>query len=183
MSTATPYRRAEFPIYDTKSAFDKEGRRKIMNVPREAQEIIAEVQPYHKRDWPDVYLRLLHELNNADKHRIVVVVKPAIGAFSVTPEAFFYRSPGAGLPVGTAVTPVGENRYQVLRLPAGLSAERNQKAEFYCEVGIQTTESGNRPESAARDLLEMMCLVVEHILSQCEQFFTDEFLSRYGQGL
>src|SRR5690349_14014279 len=71
LTTATPYSRSEFPIYDVEfepqsnECFDKRGRVKIQHVPYPAKKYIESVQPYHGRDWPDSFLSLLHELSNA----------------------------------------------------------------------------------------------------------------------
>jgi hypothetical protein len=77
LTTSTPCKGTEFPIFDCASNFKKGGKggaaSKMQNIPPEAQEIIESLQPYHQEDELNlVHLWWLHELNRIDKHRELI---------------------------------------------------------------------------------------------------------------
>ncbi len=75
-------RRIEFPIFGERSDYLR-GRGgaadKTQLMTLSAKGIVEALQPYHRRDWPDLELLLmLHEVNRLDKHRLLV---PVYGEF------------------------------------------------------------------------------------------------------
>lgn len=188
LTTPTPYERAEFPIYHCKSrppgdprrddCFDKRGRQKIRDVPYPAKKIIESVQPYHMRGpvtWPYLDLALIHEINNMDKHRIVLIPAPGLLMFHIPPSAFLgFQTGGPTVPLGLNLAPSGENGYEVFRVPGHvvLSAQEKNEVQFTYDVAIQTSEIGKRCTKSARDLVLGFCNTVDDILSKFERFFT-----------
>ena len=80
--------RIEFPVYwDDPSSFENRGRRAIELIDPDAQKIIADIQPFHRGDdYASSPLYRLHELNNRDKHRalLVSVLQGAVSDLTVT---------------------------------------------------------------------------------------------------
>jgi hypothetical protein len=72
VQTAKPSRQTQFPIADNASAFRDQCFR-IAWLPPDQQAMIESVQPYN-RGGPASNLRLLRELSNADKHRVLTPV-------------------------------------------------------------------------------------------------------------
>jgi hypothetical protein len=70
--TAKPSRQTQFPITDNASAFRDQCFR-IAWLPPDQQAMIESVQPYN-RGGPASNLRLLRELSNADKHRVLTPI-------------------------------------------------------------------------------------------------------------
>lgn len=74
--TSNPRRSTEFPIFDTISSYQNSrsgAKRKLRDVLPASHSIIESLQPYHRRDWPEVeHLWWLHEINRIDKHREII---------------------------------------------------------------------------------------------------------------
>lgn len=63
-------RTTEFPICTDPGSFDSRRRRALANVPREAQDIIEELQPFQSPEDPTTHiLEVLRRFYNIDKHR------------------------------------------------------------------------------------------------------------------
>jgi hypothetical protein len=76
----------EFPVFREADAWDtrKAGARKTKGMSDDARDLIIGVQPYARSDTPDNDpLWVLHDLNNADKHRVVVPAISAIHHFEI----------------------------------------------------------------------------------------------------
>jgi len=66
--------RSGFPIFKTEAGFKKRAPEMITGVSASAEERIRAAQPYHAgADAERVLTWILHELNNADKHRLIPV--------------------------------------------------------------------------------------------------------------
>jgi hypothetical protein len=76
----TPTDRSEFPIFKDSKKF-KAGGAKIRGVSRTAASIIEVLQPFHSGKGVDDPLWILHNLNNIDKHRVLLVT---VGGFGLT---------------------------------------------------------------------------------------------------
>jgi hypothetical protein len=79
LTTSTPYRRTEFPIYkDLTEQSVRDVRRKIQDIPPEAAALIEQLQPYNQgENAVDHPLWILHALWNTDKHVSLVPVSHA----------------------------------------------------------------------------------------------------------
>ena len=76
---------SEFPIFWSRSAFRERGIPKLEGACDHAKAIIEDVQPYHRGDEHRAKrhpLWFLHELNNADKHRLVHLVGASVGSIT-----------------------------------------------------------------------------------------------------
>jgi hypothetical protein len=71
--TGNPYTRTEFPIYNDEGEFDRNAPRKMRGLNAATEAFITRDQPFKFPLSPgDVHpLWALHELNNADKHRLL----------------------------------------------------------------------------------------------------------------
>jgi hypothetical protein len=84
---------SEFPIFLEDRKFRATTRPgglwKIRAVPTEAQRVIESVQPFHQGDGePERHpLWVLHQLNNADKHRTLNLIGAAVGLSGLRLEA------------------------------------------------------------------------------------------------
>ncbi|GAB4394792.1 MAG: hypothetical protein Tsb0032_23210 [Kiloniellaceae bacterium] len=77
-NTSNP-RRVHFPVCDTREAFDKACRSgAIEGVQENAYRKIEAFQPYHMSDARKSALYQIHALNNADKHRSLLIAVAAI---------------------------------------------------------------------------------------------------------
>jgi len=66
-------RRTAFPIFNAESEFESKGIRRVKPyVCNEAFELVREYQPYHGATETQALLWILSELDNIDKHRMVV---------------------------------------------------------------------------------------------------------------
>ena len=80
---ATPHPRIGFPICLTEENFKAARNGGIINgISGNAQAIIERLQPYRNANWRDTAydnpLRIIHDLNNTDKHRLLAVVVSAV---------------------------------------------------------------------------------------------------------
>jgi len=64
----------EFPIFWDSARYKKESPRKVLGVPAAALTVIEKSQPYHRPapSYKDHPLWILQDLNNADKHRVLI---------------------------------------------------------------------------------------------------------------
>lgn len=85
--TPTNERTIQFPICDTADDFRAQGANMIAELSWQAREHIAKLQPYQKFDRDrDRALRLLRDLDNTDKHRLMhLVMMKSMGAGVVAP--------------------------------------------------------------------------------------------------
>jgi hypothetical protein len=102
--------RSEFPIFLDPVRFSKDGIKKINGMKPAAQTVIERLQPYHGDGVRDP-LWMLHELSNADKHRLMHSVGGVLEVASyeiahldpgvvVTNVKFFHRAVKDGSTVG-----------------------------------------------------------------------------------
>ncbi len=64
----------QFPICDKRTAYCGRGSKRLIRfVPRGCHRTIEQLQPYHRKHWPELdLLSILRDISNADKHRLVV---------------------------------------------------------------------------------------------------------------
>jgi len=64
----------EFPIFWDAARYKRESSKKVRGVPAAALAVIEKSQPYHRPapSYKDHPLWILHDLNNADKHRVLI---------------------------------------------------------------------------------------------------------------
>jgi hypothetical protein len=79
---AAPHPRIGFPICRTEEEFIAARKRGIINgISGSAQKIIESLQPYRNSNWrtvaSDTPLKIIQDLNNTDKHRLLTVVVDA----------------------------------------------------------------------------------------------------------
>jgi hypothetical protein len=74
-----------FPLYKTKSGFDRYGEPKIRGVHSDAGAIIERLQPYNRENRPGRIstLLLLSALSNSDKHRLAHLAAAAPHRFTI----------------------------------------------------------------------------------------------------
>ena len=72
--TIAPFDYAGFPVYLSQSGFNSGGNRLVTDLSPLQQVMIERTQPYHRRNPRRDPLWLLHQINNADKHRFLPVV-------------------------------------------------------------------------------------------------------------
>jgi hypothetical protein len=80
---AMPHPRIGFPICLTEKKFEEAKKAGIINgISGNAQTIVEHLQPYRSANWrttaSDTPLRIIHDLNNTDKHRLLAVVISAV---------------------------------------------------------------------------------------------------------
>jgi hypothetical protein len=76
---ATPFGKTEFPIFTADKLFSKNGLKSIQDLSPTQKAFIESLQPYHAGQSAQEHpLWMLHELNNADKHRTLTVTNVAI---------------------------------------------------------------------------------------------------------
>ena len=77
-------RETYFPICLTRESFRSTGERRIAALHEEARTLIEQIQPYHTSDPPKHGLWALHQLDIADKHKLLTVtaVIAEVGQFS-----------------------------------------------------------------------------------------------------
>lgn len=73
-----------FPVYLDRHEFQRHHRKRIGKLPQAVQDLIESMQPYHARHPALSAVWAIHELDRADKHRLltVTVVAPHGGGFS-----------------------------------------------------------------------------------------------------
>lgn len=93
LTTATPANRTQFPIFRDPARFGAEGLvRQARDIDAQHHPTIEGFQPFRAQEGPDESaLWLLHELDNADKHRILNVV---VHAFRIQAVGVWDRSAG-----------------------------------------------------------------------------------------
>lgn len=80
----TNARQLAFPITSSSALF-KKARRSIKGIPKGAQEVVAQLQPYQEKKEVRLHpLTLLRELNDIDKHRTLHVVTFSVRETRVT---------------------------------------------------------------------------------------------------
>ena len=72
LNGATPSSRAEFPIFLSEAAFPKANNSKLRGLSPAQLKTMENLQPFKMEKPEDHALWGLHELNNADKHRVIV---------------------------------------------------------------------------------------------------------------
>ncbi|MGX4728017.1 hypothetical protein [Pseudomonas corrugata] len=72
-----PSRRNQFPIYSKESDFKSNSGRLLQGVPQGAIEKITEMQPFKQQAPNDSTLKVVADLNNQDKHNLLIVVAAA----------------------------------------------------------------------------------------------------------
>lgn len=100
-------RRIQFPITDTREAFDRAIKR-LPGLPDADVAMLESLQPYHSADFPARMtlprpLATLRDMSNTDKHRSVhiaiaslIPLPEALPAFRDSPEAYYPRNNDAG---------------------------------------------------------------------------------------
>jgi hypothetical protein len=87
-----PPRRTEFPIFRDCSLFESNGRARICGMSKAAQDVMRDLQPCYGPQKPESHpLFYVHEMNNADKHRVFHVTSGAIAAVSYGGDIFEQR--------------------------------------------------------------------------------------------
>ena len=87
--------RTQFPIYDQPQDFVDNRARRIGRLPQQAQDFIERMQPYHatahRRDITRHFLRALHMLDIADKHKLLTptIALPQAAGFGIEPDNLF----------------------------------------------------------------------------------------------
>jgi hypothetical protein len=84
LTTEMPFDKTEFPIFLEPNPVRV--RNKIPDVPREAQEVIESLQPYHAGDQASAHhLAILYRLSNIEKHRYIPVIRYAFRLTGTVP--------------------------------------------------------------------------------------------------
>ena len=82
-------RKHQFPIFESKSSYDKRAGRMIDGVSNNIARLVEQQQPYVRRpDHPhDDALWILQDLNNTDKHRLIPVTVVGIDVIEAASDA------------------------------------------------------------------------------------------------
>jgi hypothetical protein len=72
-----PSRQNQFPIFSKESDFKSRSKSFLQGVPQGASEKITEMQPFNEQDPNDSILKIVSDLNNRDKHNLLIVVAAA----------------------------------------------------------------------------------------------------------
>ena len=78
-------RMPEFPIWDDRRKYRRNGRKRVAALPARAQALVQSFQPYHRsaRDSTPGHLGLLNDLNVIDKHRTLHIVTEQVAVYPV----------------------------------------------------------------------------------------------------
>ena len=100
----------EFPIFWDRGRFKREGFQRFQGVSTGAADVIERCQPYHRPapSYKDHPLWILHDLNNTDKHRVIIPTKAAITVDNLD----INIAPGASKEIVLSVAP--EHRFPVI---------------------------------------------------------------------
>jgi hypothetical protein len=146
----------EFPIYWDGARYKKESPRRIKGVPAAAAAIIERNQPYHRRapSYKDHPLWILHDLNNADKHRVLVGTGTSITVDNLD----IGIAPGVTREVVLSVSP----RYRANPQPEAETAINERWT-----LNATFTQFGQRAHQAIIPGLVELADAVTRIVSEC----------------
>lgn len=130
----------EFPIFSRQDKYESSGVAKIKGVSKSAMAIIQSHQPYNGGDYRGNYLWIIHEMNNADKHRLLNVV------FT---DAIIERAVIAGATLSNFTFGPAKDGTVLVSSPTEFEMDMNVRFRF----DIAFNESGmSMPESAVPEL-------------------------------
>jgi len=157
----------EFPLFLHPHAFrhgarGRSGRYRIRAVRRGAKGRIEALQPYHRRNDPDLFsLWQLHELSNIDKHRLVHVVTAAAQIRQVQISS---SNPGLrNLGYETFPGPLEEDKVVVRFFVAGADDDTKLNADLTLEVAFdQRSPAESVQGESARHVLAKAADVIQY---------------------
>jgi hypothetical protein len=121
-----------FPISETAEKYVSESKGKTKGISLEVKEFIDSIEPYGGGDGNDLWI--LHTLNNADKHRLLMPI-----AVNLAHEVVFSLSP-EGNTFTTMVDSPGLNQGDVLGSVSG-NSEGQQRIQFTFDVAFGKPDS------------------------------------------
>jgi len=183
--TSTPYDKTEFPIFTDSALYNRDGSRSIRNLSVAQRAFVESLQPYHAGNGAKAHpLWLLHELDNTDKHRLLLVTNAAIVYGPNPPGQFGFSFTGGDFSkLQTIKTEL------ILHAKLGVPMEDNAKVVTFkitdwglqeqVQVNAQATSSivfgkGIRANSGRRvdETLGSIVRQVDSILSDCANRFS-----------
>lgn len=142
-----------FPICSTREKYIAESEGKAKGISPEAKQFIDSIEPYEGGNGNDLWI--LHTLNNADKHRLLMPI-----AVNLSQQVVFTLSPGRNT-LSALVDAPGLDEGYILGSVSG-NHEGNQRIEFTFDIAF------GQPDSIAGDpvlpALEYMTYMVETIV-------------------
>lgn len=73
-----PTNRNEFPIFESETQYEKAVRQKLKGVPASKEQLIRRYQPFNAAEPRKTLFWMLQQMNNVDKHRLIVVCVPVM---------------------------------------------------------------------------------------------------------
>jgi hypothetical protein len=78
LTTDTPFKRTQFPIFTDDHSYGKDGQRMLQNLRSEHAEFIKALQPFNEAEPKQAILHTLNRLSNVDKHRQLHLANTAL---------------------------------------------------------------------------------------------------------
>jgi hypothetical protein len=78
LTTNTPYKRTQFPIFTDEDSYGKDGYRMLQDLRSEHAEFIKALQPFNESEPTQTTLHTLNRLSNVDKHRQLHLANTAL---------------------------------------------------------------------------------------------------------
>ncbi len=168
--------RSHFPVYDTQEKYSKaikDGA--IRGVPRSIYPLIDAMQPFRTRDPQNSLLKAIHDLDIADKHRLLVVTAAAIQPgteirIAAMSPGMSIRLPAAipgATPFHTAIEDGKEVNFIVYDGPDGAKMEIQNDAT----VKIVFKNIGSQSDCAVIQTLESYYDYTNHMVGEFQKFF------------
>jgi hypothetical protein len=171
----TPSTNAKFPIYGRPEIFEKVLPSKTMGLEEEVRNAIRRLRPYKGGNY---FLWALHELNNTDKHRLLLTMSLTNPARSLTPREESEIDPAGQFWSGRTASGF---RYTVSKSPAKMVGLREgyelltvSPSEFYENMGFFIEVSINElhvgESNSISLLLRLIGNEVEHAIKDLSIF-------------
>jgi hypothetical protein len=156
-------RRSQFPICDTHDLFDSEVPHRLSGVAPLAMSVVKEAQPFEYYDIDISPMRILRELSNRDKHRLLI---PLLVAPDDLPASSFHVHGAEVAAVTTAPhVPLGEGSTVA---EVRLRQVTTDKPVLSIEGGLPIYMSLGTPAGYASVWLNAMRGRVERVLDQLD---------------
>jgi hypothetical protein len=179
--------RIAFPVCSTAGKFRKAVRNGIIRgVPDRAEQLIEALQPYRSADPPNSVVQVLHDLDIADKHKLLVVVSHMMvlgNTIVVTRNDCADPNFGIELPsisVGKDGRPMAqypwaiEDGVEVHAVPYRSKQKPELELEMRSDMHVAFERIGTLTRQPIVPILIALCQEIERTIAQFEPLFSEE---------
>lgn len=171
----TPNKNSAFPIYTRKADFDTDGHKKINGIGAAATTIIKAIKPYKEGN---LHLWQLSQLDNADKHRLIITVGSAHRNIIIDMAYALRQFPRTRdlppMPIALRSQdrefPLKDNAevFRIMKAARGTSDEANHQATFEIAIGEGEIIQGDSLVESLQKFIEE----TESVITQFQPLLT-----------